>query len=77
MSNKKIFSSVLNQTFWGIFWSIFPKFALQKGQIFGADAPYLRVGYQISKSHTRIQKPGKNPPRADGISQSYCNINLI
>ncbi len=44
MSYYKIFSSALNHTFWGIFWSVFPKFALQKGQIF-----YLRVGFQISK----------------------------
>ncbi len=42
-------------------WSLFPKFALQKGKISGADAPYLRVGFQISKSHTCIQKSGKNP----------------
>ena len=30
-------------------------FALQKGKIFGANAFYLRMGFQISKSHTRIK----------------------
>ncbi len=58
MSNYKIFSSALNHMFWGIFWSVFSKSALQKGQIFGANAPYLRVGFQISKSYTRIHKSG-------------------
>ena len=62
MSNQKIFSSALNHTFWGIFWSVFPKFALQKGQIFGTNAPYLSVGFQISKSYTRIQKIGEDTP---------------
>ncbi len=28
----------------------------------GSNAPYLRVGFQISKSHIHIQKSGKNPP---------------
>ena len=62
MSNQKIFSSALTHPFWGIFWSVFSKFALQKGQIFGADAPSLRVEFQILKSHTHIQKSGKNSP---------------
>ena len=48
--------------FWGILWSVFSKFALQKGQILGADTPYLRVGSRSSKWHTRIQKSGKSPP---------------
>ncbi len=59
---KKLIKSALNHTFWGTFWSVFPKFALQKGKIFGADANYLRVGFEITKSDARIQKSGKNPP---------------
>ena len=41
---------------------------LPYSQIFGADAPYLRVGSLISKWHTRIQKSGKSPPRAKMLS---------
>ncbi len=61
-STAKIFKSLLNHTFWGHFCPPFLEFALQKGQIFGADAPYQRVGFQIPKWHTRVQKSGKSPP---------------
>ena len=70
---SKIFSNVLNRKFWGIFWSVFPSFALQKGPIFGTYTPYLRVGFQISKWHTRIQKSGKNPPAKISLVISYSH----
>ncbi len=62
-STVKIFESPLNHTFWGHFCPLFLKFALQKGQIFGAYAPYRRVGCQMPKWHTRVQNRGRAPLR--------------
>ena len=36
----------------------FPKFALQKGKIFDDGAPYIRVEFHTSKSHTCVPKSG-------------------
>ena len=63
--------------FGGIFWSVFPKFALKKGKIFGADAPYSRVGFQISKSHTRNRAIYKNRPRGQYITATQCGTTAL
>ncbi len=46
------------------------KSALQNGKILGTDAPYLRVGFQIPKWHTCVQKSEKTaPPRVTATFQ--------
>ncbi len=61
----------------------FVQICLTKGSIFGADAPYLRVGSRISKWHTRIQKSGKSPPREWNqdylhvVNNSVCSDTLL
>ncbi len=58
---RKIFPKSTESYIFGIFCLLFLKFALKQGQNFGADAPYRRVGFEIPKWHTRVQKSGKNP----------------
>ena len=67
-SNVKLSESQVNHTFLGTFYSLFLKFALKKGQNFGVDAPYRRLGFAISKWHTCVQKSGKETPPPLGPS---------
>ncbi len=59
---RKIFWKSSKSYILDTFCLLFLKFALKKGQNFGADAPYRRVGFAIHNWHTRVQKSGKNPP---------------
>ncbi len=59
---RKIFCKSPESYILGTFCLLFLKFALKQGQNFGADAPYRRVGFEIPKWHTRVQKSGKSPP---------------
>ncbi len=82
-SNVKFSKSQVNHTFSGTFCLLFRKFALKQGQIFGADAPYLKVGFAIPKWHTRVKKSGKNPPPPprgftySTLVKSFFSCNLI
>ncbi len=63
MSNYKNFLSALNHTFWGTLWLVFLKFALQQGQISGADVPYcLKAGVSNLKMAHPYTKIGEEPP---------------
>ncbi len=61
----------VNHTFLGNFCFIYRKFALKQGQNFGADAPYRRVGFEILKWHTRVQKSEKGAGPRGGAHLQY------
>ena len=55
-SKVNFFSSLLNHTFCGTFCLLFLKFAFKRGQIFSTGPPHQRMGFEMLKWHTRIQK---------------------